>query len=586
MQHRVLRPADVQIYRHPVRLLRPCKRRLRIMRVHVPQVIPAAPRPLRHRIRLPHPRATIRQGHIHPLLGLRQRRLTRPGRLVILHVRQSQRQFALVKPNHLPIRMHQGKRLPPVPLPTEQPVAQLVIDGPLAQPPRFQPLCNPQLELRGRQPSELPRVDRRPLARKTPLHRLRRAHHLHNRQVELLGKLPVPIVMRRHGHDRPRPVADQNVIAYPDRNPLAVHRVNRIRPRRFPRLLLGQISPVQVALPRRFLPIRRNRRLPFLRRNHVNQRMLRGQHHIRRPEQRVRPSREHPNHIVLPLDLEIDLRPYALADPVLLQLLDRLRPVHLIQPRQQPLAVLRNPQHPLAHRLANHRMSPALAQAPHHLLIGQYRPQRRTPVHRRLALIGQPMIVDVFPPRLAGKPLRHRQFLDRPGLLGLLVEPAVEELQKNPLRPLVVVRVGRIHLPIIVIGKPQRLDLPPHVRNVLLRRLARASPGLNRILLRRQPERIPPDRVQHVEPLHPLVSRNDIRRRIPFRMSHMQPLPRRIRKHIQHVVFRLRIVHRAGRIDTHRLPRLERLVRLPVCLPLLLNRVMVVTAFIHSCLPN
>ena len=57
------------------------------------------------------------------------------------------------------------------------------------------------------------------------------------------------------------------------------------------------------------------------------------------------------------------------------------------------------------------------------------------------------------------------------------------------------------------------------------------------ILFGGQPESVPSHGVQHIEAPHALVARHDIRRRVAFRMSYMQPFPTGIWEHIQDVVF-------------------------------------------------
>ena len=65
---------------------------------------------------------------------------------------------------------------------------------------------------------------------------------------------------------------------------------------------------------------------------------------------------------------------------------------------------------------------------------------------------------------------------------------------------------------------------------------------LNRVLLRRQSVGIVAHWIQHIETLLPLVSRIDVARDIAQWMPHVQSRSTRIRKHIQHVEFLLRLV--------------------------------------------
>jgi hypothetical protein len=71
--------------------------------------------------------------------------------------------------------------------------------------------------------------------------------------LELLGELEVAGVVGRHGHDGARAVADQHVVGDPDRDRLAVDRVDRVRTGEHARLLLGQFGAFQIALAGRLL---------------------------------------------------------------------------------------------------------------------------------------------------------------------------------------------------------------------------------------------------------------------------------------------------------------------------------------------
>jgi hypothetical protein len=67
---------------------------------------------------------------------------------------------------------------------------------------------------------------------------------------------------------------------------------------------------------------------------------------------------------------------------------------------------------------------------------------------------------------------------------------------------------------------------------------ARMVPVLMAYCSAGRPNASQPDRMQHVEPLHPLVAREDVGGRVPLRMPHMQARAARIGKHVQHVEFR------------------------------------------------
>src|SRR5438067_9679571 len=88
-------------------------------------------------------------------------------------------------------------------------------------------------------------------------------------------------------------------------------------------------------------------------------------------------------------------------------------------------------------------------------------------------------------------------------------------------------------------------------------------PRFDGVLLRRQTECIPAHWMQHVEPAHPFVARDDVGGGVTFRMSHLQAGAARIRKHVEDVIFRFR------RIETFlaRIGRMKQLLLVPEALP-------------------
>ena len=268
MQHRVLDPADVQVDAagpvlrvrpHPVPLDLGVDQPLGVGRVQVADLVPAGPGPLRHRVGLaavsPRPVAQV-QLDLDPVGQPGQRRLgVRVGRVRTVvrarrevgHVRQLDRQHRLRQRQRQPVGVVDDReRLPPVPLPAEQPVPQLVGDRRLAPALGRQPGGDPGLRLLRAQPVQrdlgvrgghqdaVPGVPLRPLDRRgvpadpVPLEPLvRRRDDLDDRQPEPLRELQIPLVVRRHRHDRPGAVAHQHVVGDEDRHLPAVDRVQR-----------------------------------------------------------------------------------------------------------------------------------------------------------------------------------------------------------------------------------------------------------------------------------------------------------------------------------------------------------------------
>ncbi len=200
------------------------------------------------------------------------------------------------------------------------------------------------------------------------------------------------------------------------------------------------------------------------------------------------------------------------------------------------------------------------------LLVREDGAERGAPVDRHLGHVREPPFVHRLAQRVAAQPLCLQlrfQFRDRPRLLRLRIEPRVEELEKYPLRPPVVVRVRRGHAARPVVGEPEHLDLPLDVRDVALGRDARVDAVLHGVLLGRQAERVVAHRVQNVEALHALEARHDVRGRVALGMPDVQARAARVREHIQDVELRVSGVRCQG--DA------ERRVLLPVRLPLLLD---------------
>ena len=328
--------------------------------------------------------------------------------------------------------------------------------------------------------------------------------------------------MRGHGHDRAGAVARQHVIGDPNRYELFVHRIDRVRAGEHAALVLGQFRPFQIAFARRRLAIRHHRLALRLGGERIYQFMLRRQHHVRRPKQRIRPCGKNDNLFAGFLNRKCHFRAFTAANPIPLHLLQRIAPVDRFQIIQQPLSEDRDPQHPLAHWLAHHRMPAHLALAIDHLLIGQHRAQLRAPVHRRMGNKREPMLITIRALSLvAGHIDRILQRVDRLGLIGRGVKPRIVQLQKNPLAPLKITGLGGVRFPTPIIAEAQALDLPLEISNIFLGRLARMLAGLDRVLLGGQAKGIPAHRMQHMLAAHALKAREDIGGRVAFRMPHV-----------------------------------------------------------------
>ncbi len=369
--------------------------------------------------------------------------------------------------------------------------------------------------------------------------------------------------MRGHGHDRARAVAREHVVGNEDRQRLAVDGVDaRDACQPDAGLFLVELRALEVALRRGLLLVGRHlvgifehaRLQPLL-----HERVLRAHDHVRRAEERIAAGGINGNDILhrpgcgaargpvrssgdgrtaFGHNFKVHQRARGLADPVALHLLDALGPVERVEILQEPLGVFGDLQHPLAHRPADDGMVAALRFAVDDLLVREHRAERGAPVDRHFRDVGEPLLV---------------------------------KLLENPLRPPVVLRIGRVDLAVPVVGEAERANLLAEAVDVLLRRDRGMRARFDRVLLGGEPERVPAHRVQDVEALHPLVAAEDVRRRVALGVPHVEARARRIREHVKAVELR----------PVAAVLRPEGLVLQPELLPLLLDGRKIIVA--HYC---
>ena len=341
------------------------------------------------------------------------------------------------------------------------------------------------------------------------------------------GELPVPLILTWYRHDRAGAIARQYVVGHPDGNLFPVGWIDGESAGENTRLLLLQLRALQLALARGFGPVGIRLLALALDRDGFHQRVLGGQDHVGGAKQRIGSGGEHTNRLAARRESEVHIRTFAAADPVTLHLFSALGPIQLVQATQELLRVLRDPEHPLLEGTPHTRVSTDLGLAINDLLVGEGRAELGAPPD---------------------------------GLFLLIGETAIEQLLEDPLGPFVIAGIGRVHFPVPVVRKPERLQLFSKTHDVAFYRDLRVRARLAGVLFRRQPEGIPADRMENVEPPHALVSGDDIGRRVSFRVSHVEAFAARVREHVEDVEFRACAVD----IRSHT----KDLVVLPVALPL------------------
>ena len=479
-----------------------------------------------------------------PVGGFRERRLGCAGGFEIGEVGRDDGEFAGVERAVLSIFPDDGEGLAPVALAREKPVAEFEVDRLFAETLGFEAADDLGFRRGGGKSVERAAVDGVAFAVET-LQRFGVAHaaaaesearfgrdDFADGQREFFRKLPVALVVRRHGHDRAGAVAGQDVVGNPDGDALAADGIDGERAGEDAGLVFRQLGAIEVALARGFLAVFLDGGRLLLTDDLINDGMLRCEDHVGRAVERIGACRENGDGFIHARgavgDFEFHLRAFAAADPVSLVNLDALGPVESVEFVNQPLRVSRDAQHPLAHRATLDGMAADFALAVNDLLVREHRAEFGAPVHRRIAHVGEADAVGIV------------AFIRGDGLGALRrgVEPRVVELHENPLRPFEIAGIGRVHLALPVVAEADALELLLEIGDVRLGRRARVLAGLDGVLLRRQAERVPAHRVQHIEAAHFLVAPDDVRRRVALGMADVQPRAARVGEHVEHVVFR------------------------------------------------
>ena len=331
MQNRVFRAADVEIDREPRFQQLRIRERLAVVRIDIAEVVPAAARPLRHRVRFAN--ALLARGGIDdvdPFRRLRERRLASSRRLVVGEFRKRKRQILF---RHERLRavlpVYDGERLAPVALARKEPVAELVLRLRLSDALFLEPLDHRRPRRLDGKPVQETGIDhhagrdvgkslgagiRNAGIRPRSIRCLRRPvrldgrtafgrfHHLVDRKPENLRELEVALVVRGNGHDRAGAVARENVVGNENRKLVAVHGIDaRYSFEFYARLLLVEFGALEIALRGGLLlvgPDLVRIRDAALFKPLRDKRVLRRKNHVRRAEKRIATGRINRNRIL------------------------------------------------------------------------------------------------------------------------------------------------------------------------------------------------------------------------------------------------------------------------------------------------
>ena len=296
--------------------------------------------------------------------------------------------------------------------------------------------------------------------------------------AEFLCKFPVTVIMCRYCHDSTRAVSNQNIVGDENGYLLAVYGVYALDALNLNAgLILIKLTALKVRLFTCLDDISIdlvevfNLILPL-----GDILMLGRQNHIGCTEQCIG-TRGIDNYLIADGGVKGDLCAGGAADPVLLLDLDSFDVIQIVQIIDKTLGVLGDGEHPLALLLADYLAAAAFANAVYDLLVCQHALAARAPVDGHGGLIGKTVLV---------------------------------HLQEYPLRPLIILRVGRIDSSVPIEAVAEHFELACEVRDVVSGDLGGVDMGLDGIVLGGQTECVKADGVQNIVAVHPLFPCNYI----------------------------------------------------------------------------
>ncbi len=238
-------------------------------------------------------------------------------------------------------------------------------------------------------------------------------HGAHDREPVLGGEGPVALVLGRHGHDRPGPVAHEHVVGHVERDGAAGERVDDVAAGEGAALVEGGGIALRHALDvgRGGGPgAQRVDGVALLGGGQlVDERMLGGHDGIGHAEAGVGAGGEHPDgEVGAPLDGQVELGALGPPDPVALHGLGPLGPLEVVEGLEELVGVVGDAEEPLLEVALDDDVARALAGAVgQHLLVGQHGLAAGAPVDRGQGPVGQaglpePQEDDLVPPHVGG----------------------------------------------------------------------------------------------------------------------------------------------------------------------------------------
>ena len=271
--------------------------------------------------------------------------------------------------------------------------------------------------------------------------------------------------------------------------------------------------------------------------------------------------------LVASLNVEKDLSTRALANPVALNLFERLAPFELVQTLQQAGCIGGNSQQPLLHSALNNGEATTHRKTVLNLVVGKHGAQLGTPVYHCvgteceavvlehlllfLLVVGVPLLggeaelLGASSVQAFGTTLRKasNEVLDFLCLAESVVVVVGEHFEECPLGPLIILGLAGAYLARPIVRETNLVELRAIACYILLGGHCGVLTSLNCVLLGGQTKGIVTHWVQDIKAARAFVARVDVRSDVAQRVTDVKSRTRGVGEHIENIKFGFRGVY-------------------------------------------
>ena len=505
MHARVFRAADVFIDgKHFVDFFA-AERFLVVFRIDISQIIPAAAYEGVERVGIAFcVRAANGAFHVHKFVALFQRAFA-VGREVDV-VRKFHGQILFGDGHRAAVRtMDNGNGRAPITLTRDKPVAQTIVGFEFPFPFFFKFFDDGDASFFGGHTVKFAAVAHYAVVgiRQIVGRAVLAFYYSFDGQAVLFRENVVAVVVRRNAHNRARAVTCKDVIGNENGDFPAVYRVDCVTSREHARLFARGRKTFNLVNFAALQFIVFDNLFVFFGDDLIDKRAFGRENDVRDTENRVGARREHAETDVLVFHLELDFAARGFTDPVFLHKFGFFGPVEFVDVVQKFFGVFRDAEEPLRQIFTDNRRAASFAATVDDLLVRKNGLAGRAPVDRRFLSVRQIVFI---------------------------------HLQKQPLRPFIILRIARDDLVIPIVCRADVFKLFFHRRDVFHGAVFGMNTRFYRVVFGRQTERVESHRLEHFVALHTLKARETVRRSVVEPVSDVQLCARRIRKHFKDVI--------------------------------------------------